>query len=68
VGNLRLMGNFDDTKPKTKEEILKYAIESLEDAHFSFACFVDAFKRYIDGNDTRQLAERSVRDKGKHSS
>ena len=34
-------------KPKTSEEILKEAIESLEESRFAFGCFVDAFKRYL---------------------
>ena len=41
------MGNLDDTKPKPAEETLKDALEALEGVTFSFACFVDAFKRYL---------------------
>ena len=42
------MGNFDDTKPKPKEETLKEAIEFLETASFNFASFVGAFKSYLE--------------------
>jgi len=45
-------GNLKETeekflKPKSKEETLKDAIEFLDTAKFNFACFVDAFKRYL---------------------
>jgi len=42
-------------KPKSKEEVLKQALDHLEEANFNFACFVDAFKRYVlkDGDDKR---------------
>ena len=33
---------------KTPEEELNYAIEELENFKFHFACFVDAFKRYLE--------------------
>lgn len=39
--------NFEDTKPKSKEEELAYVLEELEDVKFHMACFVDAFKRYL---------------------
>ena len=39
--------NLDDTKPKTKEEDLTYALNELEDMKFHMACFVDAFKKYL---------------------
>lgn len=42
------MGNFDDIKPKSKEEELKSALEYLEETRFNFACFVDSFKRYLE--------------------
>lgn len=35
-------------KEKTPEEALKEAIEFLDTAKFNFACFVEAFKRYIE--------------------
>lgn len=41
------MGNFEDTKPKSKEEILKDVMEYLEESRFAFACFTDCFKRYL---------------------
>lgn len=55
------MGNFEDTKPKSKEETLAYALEMLEktnkiiknienefgDLRFSYHSFSDAFKRYL---------------------
>ena len=41
------MGNFDDTKPKSKEEDLAYALEQLEDVGFAMASFIESFKRYL---------------------
>ena len=45
------MGNFDDTKKKTRAENIAMAIEALEDATFKFAVFVENFKRYIAKSD-----------------
>jgi hypothetical protein len=42
------MGNFEDVKPKSKEQELKDCLEYLEETRFNFACFVDAFKRYLE--------------------
>ena len=33
---------------KTEEEILRDALQFLEDANFSYACFTDNFKRYVE--------------------
>ena len=37
-----------ENKEKTAEEVLADAIEFLDDATFSFACFVSAIKRWKD--------------------
>lgn len=37
-----------DPIKKTSEEILAEAMESLEDASFKFAVFVEGFKKYIE--------------------
>jgi len=34
-------------KPQSAEETLNDALASLEESRFAFACFVDAFKRYL---------------------
>ena len=47
MGVVFKMSNFEDTKPKSKEEELNYCLEELETARFNFACFVDSFKRYL---------------------
>jgi len=40
----------DDLRKKTKDELLKEALEFLDDAQFKFCCFVDSFKRSLNGN------------------
>jgi hypothetical protein len=35
-------------KDKTGEELLKEAVEFLDEATFKFACFTDHFKRYVE--------------------
>ena len=35
-------------KEKTGEELLKEAIEFLDEMQFNMACFVDHFKRYVE--------------------
>lgn len=37
----------DFPEKRTKEEQLKFALENLEDASYSFAVFTDAIKRYF---------------------
>lgn len=54
------MGEFDDAKPKPKEETLKEALEFLHEARFNFACFVDSFERYLKKAGILQKDENST--------
>ena len=40
------MGNFDDAKPKSAEQLLINCIDRLEDYKHAMACFVGAFETY----------------------